>query len=161
MQETPRERRPPWGSRQARPGQYLPQGHPHVKRPQLPRGPETRTRAQNRRAGEQALLGVRRQEEIPGAGVNSGPGGGLREFTPRASRPSTAMRPVPCKVREPGGQGAQGRDCIGLRVRTERGNQDQGVRRSPEPHRLLNKDSECRGGCHEHDGVRLLPETCI
>lgn len=51
-QETPRGRRPPWGSRQARPGQHLPQGQQHVKPPQLPWGPETRTRAQNRRARE-------------------------------------------------------------------------------------------------------------
>lgn len=56
------------------------------------------------------------------------------------------MRPVPCEVTEPGGQGAQGKDCVGLRVRTEQGNQDQRVRMSLEPHHLLNKDSECREG---------------
>ena len=72
------------------------------------------------------------------------------------------MWPVlPCEVTEPEGQGTQGRDRVGLRVRTENGNQDQEVGMSLEPHHLLNKDSECHGGCHEHDGIRLLPDTCI
>ena len=52
MQETPQERRPPWGSRQA---------------------------------------------EIPGAGVNLGPGGGLRELYPEPRGPPLQCGPSPAR----------------------------------------------------------------
>lgn len=88
-QETPQARCPPWGSRQARPGQHLPQGHQHVKPSLSCRGEQRHTRALKTGEPEkQALsqysdpLGVRRQTEVPSASTSSGDGGGPQEFPP-------------------------------------------------------------------------------